>query len=273
MADSYELVDGPSDRTAPGQSPRPSLVAGATDDLSADFCPRCGKAMSPAAIICVSCGFDMRTGKDATSDKISGLQSSRPDDQHDARPPLFVPQGDGPQTINPKVLMLTAGLFALVAAVLAATFLPALPNAASYSWWARPARVLLVIMALLVHTAAGVLAVYLAALWLDFRVGAMEQATGRIAVAVAVFLAVIHIPLGFATAASGANASAGSWWAGPLAFVLACAAYLGSMLIMLRRRPELVLRIGLAHLAVSAILQMGLYIYSAVVSAAAQPPV
>ncbi len=40
----------------------PARAAGAGRDLNAALCPACSHGMSPAAVICINCGFDRRTG-------------------------------------------------------------------------------------------------------------------------------------------------------------------------------------------------------------------
>ena len=50
--------------------------------MTSATCPSCGKALKPGAVICVQCGFDLRTGQKLTTEVISGtVGRTRPEGQ------------------------------------------------------------------------------------------------------------------------------------------------------------------------------------------------
>lgn len=50
--------------------------------MTSATCPSCGKALMPGAVLCVQCGFDLRTGQKLTTEVISGaVGHTRPEGQ------------------------------------------------------------------------------------------------------------------------------------------------------------------------------------------------
>jgi len=201
--------------------------------------------MGASSVVCTNCGFDLRTSETAkgltpgVAKKVDA--EAKPDD---GRPVLCMVNPDGRSFPPVKWLMIFASVCALAGAALAAVF-----TQTEVAWWVRPAKAFLVLLSFGIHTTTGVGALYLAALWLESKVGNLEVAVGRMAAAVGVFLAVLHVPI-----------SAGGF-SGVLAFLLAASAYLLVICVLFRRRIETGLKVALMHFGVAVLVQGGLLLY------------
>ena len=264
MAEPYDLSDSSGDAPPPKREPGTVQLTAAKDDSDqgplevvgslaeisppGDFCPRCGKAMGASSVVCTNCGFDLRTSETAKGITPGVAKKADADVKpDDGRPVLCVVNPDGKSFPPVKWLMIFACVCALAGAVLAAVF-----TRTELPWWVRTAQAFLVLLSFGIHTATGVGALYLAAIWLESKVGSLEVAAGRMAAAVGVFLAVLSIPV----AAGG--------FSGVLAFLLAAAAYLLVICVLFRRRIETGLKVSLMHFGVAGVVQGGLLLYQVV---------
>ena len=264
MAEKYDRPDNTGDALLPksnsntiqsiiadadsGEGPL-EVVGSLAEDLSpGDLCPRCNAAMGASSVVCTTCGFDLRTSETANGYTPGVAKKADIDVKlDDGRPVLCAMNPDGNSFPPVKWLVIFASVCALAGGVMAAVF-----TQTEVAWWMRPAKAFLVVLSFGIHTATGVGAVYLAAIWLESKVGSLELAAGRMAVAVGVFLAVLSIPI----AAGG--------FSGVLAFLLAAAAYLLVVCVLFRKRIETGLKVALMHFGVASLVQGGLLLYQVV---------
>ena len=146
---------------------RPSVLKSAED-----VCPNCGTKLAPDAIVCMSCGFDMKSN-----------QVLRPEMGVDViEPPTVKPPFVKPG-LKPAMLVI-AGTVALIAAMIAAGV-----NAAPHgSMGASAVFALLVLYKAILHTGTGLAGLWAAAKFVDHRLNHVDLAAARMFVAVAAFL-------------------------------------------------------------------------------------
>jgi hypothetical protein len=249
MDETYEVIEQPEDKR--GGKPAP-LVDAAAVAGAGDFCARCGKAMGASSVVCTHCGLDLRTGQTAAGG-IPGVARKAEAERTDTRPALCdrgPEESEGATRSAVRVMLWAAAIMALSGALMAAIFLKG-----DVAWWVRPAKGLLILLSLGIHTLTGLGGLYLAALWIDHRVGDLELAVGRMAACVGVFLAVLFIPLG----AGG--------FSGVLSFLLASAAYVATACVLFGKKPAIGGRVALMHFGVAAVVQLGLTLYGLVAAA------
>lgn len=251
MDETYEVIEQPGD--VRGSKPAP-LVDPAAEVASGDFCARCGKAMGASSVVCTHCGLDLRTGQTAVGG-IPGVAKKVATEQVNARPALCdrgPDDSEGATRSAVRVMLWAAAALALSGALMAAIFLKG-----DVAWWVRPAKGLLILLSLVIHTLTGLGGLYLAAQWIDHRVGDLELAVGRMAACVGVFLAVLFIPLG----AGG--------FSGVLSFLLASVAYLATASVLFGKKLAIGGRVALMHFGVAAAVQLGLTLYGLVAAVGA----
>lgn len=125
---------------------RPSLLR-----LTEDRCPNCRMALEPEAVVCFSCGYDLRTGN-VVRPKV-GVVEVEPEGGKAEAVPEFVTAGRGSARVVAAV-----GVGVLVAAVVTAGAI----QPAKTFWTVVGAGVLLVQQCLL-HTGTGLVGVWVAA--------------------------------------------------------------------------------------------------------------
>lgn len=247
----YELVPEPDPApmppTAPpppSGSPRASIARPSLTEAPADEpCPKCGTRMQEDAVVCIACGYDLRTARSLRVDE--GVEHAV-DDAADL-PPL-VRRG----RLSPQVL---AGIGAtlLIAAAVAAGV-----NSVG-SGWHVAARVVLVLYNAALHTGTGLVAVALAAWATQHRFGRVDIGAARMFVAFAAFLLLVNLRLPVHPALGLVVV-----WAAALA------AYWSLVLVLFRLPRTTVTTIAVAHFILWLLVELGMYL--SVWSVTTSPP-
>ncbi len=154
-----------------GRIDAPSL----TDEASAaaDRCPKCGAEMSsPDAVVCVKCGYDMRSNKPAKTE-VGAAKDGDEGDEAPAEATIFIEEDH----IGWKIPLVIGAAALVSAATLAGV-------QAEGGWLRAVVRVLLYGP---LQIGLGVGAVAITARLLEERVGRLELALGRMTLAIGLF--------------------------------------------------------------------------------------
>jgi hypothetical protein len=245
VPDGYELspsdpkprIDAPSLLNAPGAEP----------------CPRCGKPVAPEAVLCVSCGYDVRTH--ATTPIQTGVAL-----EDDPKPmPEFVKPGLGSaQTIA------IAGAVVLLAAVITTLIAgPAgrPPGAPAATVPQTVAAVLLILVNGFMHSATGLLALGATAWLTDHRFGRVDLGAARMFLIFSVFQLMLTIPLPWTPAVA-----LGTKW------LAASAAYWLLAMALFRKGPEPAGMLGGVHLLLFLLVNLAVWAQTVLRGALAVDP-
>lgn len=169
-----------------GKINEPSLL-----DLVDDTCPKCGKKLPHEAVVCTSCGYDLKDNIVHRADipPASHAFSVDPDedDATDAgSDDDFVQPGRG----SAKVMAIAGGVLTLAAMVVAG-----LVAHQTHGYWFVTTKVAVVLYETLVHALTGGVAVYVVARVTERKLGSAELAVARMFAAFALFQLVRHIPI------------------------------------------------------------------------------
>jgi uncharacterized integral membrane protein len=250
--ESYELdSSGPASGSPPGASPPgkpPSLLEGREDP-----CPSCGKLLDQTAVLCIHCGYDLRTNtKLRTETGVVEVLSAEDQAAADelAEQPFVMSKAAGPRWF------VIGGLIASVIAVVAAGINTA-PQSITEPILQRspmviPLRVLLAGLDVAMLTAAGIASAYLVGIYFKRKFGSSAGVAARVFLATACFLAVWnqHIPI--------------PYLGHPLKIVASIGVYLLVAFLCFRKDLGLVRYLALAHLAVAVLLSLQSYLWSSV---------
>lgn len=255
--ESYELDEqGPAPKSAgspaatPPESPvqRPSLL----EDRS-EPCPSCGKILDPEAVLCIHCGYDLRTHTKLKT-QTGVVEVLSPEDQakeqeREQEALVFS------SAARPKPFVI-AGLIASLIAVVFAGINTA-PESITEPVMQRspmiiPLRVLLAVVDVAVLSAAGLAAAYLSSLFLRRPLGSIAGVAARLFLATAGFLAIWnqHIPLPYVGQV--------------LKIFIAIAAYGLILFWTFRKDLGLVRFVALTHLSLAVLLGLQSYLWSSV---------
>ncbi len=225
----------------PQRSTRPSVL-----NSAADACPNCAAALAPDAIVCMSCGFDMKSNQVLRPEMGVDIIEPVP-----VKPPFIKPG------IKPGVLLI-AGVVALVAAMIAAG-INAAPRAALGS---SAVFTLLVLYKAILHTGTGLAGLWAAAKFVDHRLNHVDLAAARMFVAVAAFMLVwsLHIPIQTAFVER------------TLRFLGAVACYWVILFALFRRSRQETTLIVLFHLGAVMFVELGFQIAVALQTSVAERP-
>jgi hypothetical protein len=202
----------------PDETPeKPGLLDDFDEDADFDEDPEVEQALAPKA---------------KPASKVKPAPEGEPQDH---RPTLVRPWFDGP-----KALGVAGGILAITALVTTWVTAPDQPLS----------RTLLTLYQTAVHTGTGVVAVLVAALFLDLRPGRLDVAAGRMFVAVSAFQIVAHMNIWLETRIVE----------GALAAILYAAIVAG----LFRLWRDKLLVILIAHFGLVLIVQVGMWLSSAV---------
>jgi hypothetical protein len=226
MADNaYELAPDPEPRKPAGDlSSQGSLLR---DDEIA--CPRCGKPMGPGAVVCLSCGFDM---------KANAVRTVEMGEEH---------APDEPERLSPehrpgvRTLLIVGGVAIAIAMVLGGWIGFNGNGGIGHGL----GRALLAAYEGAVYTGVGVVAMLIAARMLDLKLGRLDLAAARMLVCVGAALIVLQVRIDIALL-------------GPILIsVLGVAVYGAAVLVLFRADYQRVMTIAGLHLLLLGVLQAG----------------
>lgn len=209
---------------------------------TADTCPNCGAALAPDEILCMKCGYDL----EANVVRKPKVDEGEAADAEPEEPDLFVEPGRGP----PKLLAIAGGVITVAAMVLAGVN-------ARVDGAAVAAAVILPLYEVLLHTASGVLALFIVSKLVEERFGNPELAAARMMVAFALFqlFMAMEIPVQVV--------------GGVLKSILGLGAYWLAVWWLFKKTPAVTLLIMAAHIALWAFVWIGKVLYEAATPAAA----
>lgn len=205
-------------------------------------CPNCGAPLARGEVLCMKCGYDLEANV-VRKPKVS--EEERVEESPE-EPELFVEPGRG----SPKLLTIAGGVITMAAMVLAGVNTTAKGAAII-------AAVVLPGYEVLLHTASGVLALFIVSKVVEQRFGNPELAAARMMVAFALFqlFMAMHIPVQVV--------------GGVLKSILGLGAYWVAVWWLFRKTPAVTLLIMAAHIALWAFVWIGKVLYEAATPAAA----
>jgi hypothetical protein len=226
----------------PGEESPPNEQEGELLHDAGDTCPNCGTPLARGEVLCMKCGYDLEAN---VVRKPKVTEEEGPGDEPE-EPDLFVEPGRG----SPKVLAVAGGIITVAAMILAGVN-------TTVSGAAIAAAVVLPLYEVLLHTASGVLALFIVSKLVEERFGDPELAAARILVAFALFqlfmAMVIPVPVVGAV----------------LKTVLGLGAYWVAVWWLFRKTPAVTLLIMAAHIALWAFVWIGKVLYEAATPAVA----
>jgi hypothetical protein len=146
-----------------------------------DKCPNCGAHMESDAVVCMACGYDMKANEVLRSR--TGVDEVEPEPTAADRPEFVKPGG------KPMIFAI-AGACILGGAMVASAM-----NAPRPDIGVRAAAAVLVLYHAVLHTGTGVIAVWLAARYVEEKLSNLELGAARIFLALSCFLVVASIRL------------------------------------------------------------------------------
>lgn len=229
----------------PGEEPPPTAESGELLHDAADTCPNCGTPLARGEVLCMKCGYDLEANvvrkPKVSEDELPGDEPEEPD--------LFVEPGRG----SPKMLTIAGGVITVAAMILAGVNTTA--GGAGIA-----AAVVLPLYEILLHTASGVLALFIVSKLVEERFGNPELAAARILVAFALFqlfmAMVIPVPVVGVV----------------LKVVLGLGAYWVAVWWFFKKTPAVTLLIMAAHIALWTFVSIGKVLYEAATPVAAATP-
>lgn len=212
---------------------------------SADTCPNCGAPLARDEVVCMKCGYDLEANvvrkPKVAEEEVADAEAEEPD--------LFVEPGRG----SPRVLAIAGGVIT-VAAMIVAGMNTAVDGPAI------AAAVVLPLYEVILHTASGVLAVFIVSKLVEERFGSPELAAARILVAFALFQLVMAMVI--PVPAVG----------GILKAILGLGAYWLAVWWFFKKTPAVTLLIMAAHIALWAFVWIGKVLYEAATPATVAAP-
>ncbi len=159
-------------------------------DVVDDTCPKCGALLPHEAVVCVSCGYDLKSNVVHRSE-LPPPPLDTGDDADDADGgegnDEFVQPGRG----SAKVVAIIGGVLTLAAIIITAV----VANQRGGSIGFVVTKSAVVLYETLLNTCTGVVAVYATARFCEKKFGPVELAAGRMLTAFALFEVVLHIPI------------------------------------------------------------------------------
>lgn len=225
------------DEQPPAPEAKPAGIPAAPLELADDTCPKCGATLAHDAVLCVKCGYDLKSN--VVREPGVGVVEAAPEgDKPKAvdRGGEFVAPGRG----SPQVLA-TAAIFLSLGALIFSGV-----NAGGVGVWVTVGTVALMLYNIALHTCTGVAAVAVAAKLSEQAFGRFELAAARMFLAVAMFHLVVSLRLPIHPGVAMALK-----WAAAMGVY-----YLAVMLLFRKDRAGTTL-IALAHFVLWVLLQLG----------------
>lgn len=252
MPDAYNLEPKP-EPAAPGAGDPSAKPTGKIDKPSVleasddEKCPRCGKPIGAAAVVCVNCGYDYRANMQRQVE-LAAKDTAREAEDDDR--PEFVTVGVGSAPVIAAI-----GAATLVAAAATAGYF-----ASAGGTKVVAATVALLLFQALIHVPSGLLALMSVAWLRGERFGRVDLAAARVLLALALFLLVrsFHIPV--------PSIGVGIQWA------LGMLAYWTATMLLFRKSPEVAGQIGAFHLAIFVAIHLLMWLEVLLSAAAVVPP-
>lgn len=232
-----EEAKGPSGPapSPPGQAatPVPPSPADAKPllELEEDVCPKCQSPLTPDAVFCVKCGYDLRTNETRTPRLGVEHVAEKPKEE----PNEFSLPGRG----KVPVLLAIGGVITVGAMVVAGLNAP--PHFGPVL-----ARVILCLYETALHTGTGLIAVLIAARLVEQKPGNLELALARVFVAFSTFQLLHQITFTDYRVLSAL-----------LMYPLGLAAYWGLVMLLFRKPRMVALMVVLVHVVLWLVVQIG----------------
>lgn len=216
-------------------------------DLVDDTCPNCKAVMDADALVCMTCGFDMKQNR-VIKPEVGEVDAP----EAPKLAPEFVRPGG-----TAKIVAILGG-----ATLLAATVCAWLSAPRGAGAMVSASLSLLTIYKGILHTGTGVAAVWLTARWVSERFSRVDLASARMLLGFSVYLLVASLPLHMEMV----------WLERSLKFVVGMGAYY-LMLWALFRRDRMTTMVLLAfHVAMWAFVEFGILIASQLEQAVQNAP-
>lgn len=162
-------------------APKPTIARPSLTAMSEETCPNCKAPMALSAVVCTTCGLDLREGRKR---EIETGDAPPPSDTEAVKPEYFLPT-----RMSPKVHAVMGAGFTIAAMIAAGINAPGKSTTISLGSCA------LTLYQTLVHTATGVVAVGIAARLADNRFSRVDFAAARMFLAFSVFQFLIHLKI------------------------------------------------------------------------------
>ncbi len=172
----------PTARPATRAPTGPTSERGSILHLASDACPNCAQPMEDAAVVCMSCGYDLKANRVIAP--TTGMVEVEPTRPGDARPEFVRPGG------TPKVVGALGGIVLATAGVSAGFAAPT-----GSGWVVTGAMVVLAVYSGILHTATGVAAVWCASKYVGERFTRIDLVAARMLLAFATFVLVLNLPV------------------------------------------------------------------------------
>jgi hypothetical protein len=207
----------------------PSLL-----ELAEDECPKCGTVLSPSAVFCIKCGYDMRTNEVRTPRLgVEHVEEKPAVPEHEK---VFSAEGRG----NLNVLLGVGAALTVGAMVVAGLKSPP-------GFFTVAASVVLSLYETVLHTGTGLVAVLIAARLADLRPGRLDLAVARIFVAFASFQLLHQVTFGEYQILVTI-----------LMYAAALAAYWGLVMLLFRKPRMVAVTVMVAHFLLWIAVTMGI---------------